>query len=269
MKRISLTVTLLTASLGVATADSWPLKDMNRTIEQTNFVVARGCSGTLISLSAKLVLTNYHCIDDMVGSAEREVVGEDGAVKKVKIRKYNDVPVEQHRYDGFTRVGSSSYIAEIVAESKTSDLAVIKLKGAIPQTYATPLLPDDKSVVRGEVVYIVGNPLGEDASVVQGIVSNVNRSFDFPWTDGARLPMIQMSGGTIGGNSGGALYNIRGELIGVPAAAVRGAVHLGYAIPMEVVKPFLRDNCLASAFDPAADDAACKADKAKAKKKDE
>lgn len=249
-----------------AYAQSWPTAEMNRTIEQTNFIVGDGCSGTLISVKERLVLTNYHCIDRQVASVEREITNDEGFVKKVKVRKYEDVAIAQKRYDGFETVGSFSYVGEIVAESKQRDLAVVKLKGSIPQTMASPLLPDGQKVVRGERIYTVGNPLGEDATVVEGIVSNVNRAFDFPWTDGARLPMIQVSGGIAGGNSGGALYNASGQLIGVPAAGYRGATHIGFAIPMEVVKPFLRENCLAQhTFDDKADDAACR--KAKEDKK--
>lgn len=247
-----------------ALAQTWSLQDMNRTIDQTNFIVDNGCSGTLISVPEKLIITNYHCIDGKVGSVEREVTTPDGFVAKKKFRKYEDVPVVQNRYDGFTKVGSFNYVAEIVAESKTRDLAVLKIKGSIPQTYAAPLIPDGVPVTRGERTYTVGNPLGEDATVVEGIVSNVNRAFDFPWTDGARLPMIQISGGLAGGNSGGSLYNSAGQLIGVPAAGYRQAVHLGFAIPMEVIKPFLRENCIAGVFDASADDKKCAADKKKA-----
>jgi S1-C subfamily serine protease len=224
----------------------WSVADMNKTIEQTNFIVNGGCSGTLISLQEKLVLTNYHCIDNMVTSIEREVTNAEGWVRKVKVRIYKDVPVEQNRYDGFTKTGASAYVGEIVAESKTRDLALLRLKGTIPHTYASPLLPYGGVVHRGDRVYSVGNPAGEDATLGEGIVSNVNRTFDFPWTDGAKLAMIQFSGGLFGGNSGGALYNDRGQLIGVPAAGYRAATFIGFAIPTSVVKGFLKDNCFSA-----------------------
>lgn len=221
----------------------WTLQQINHAIEQTNFIVARGCSGTLISVPEKLVLTNYHCIDQYVTMTEREITNAEGWVRKVKFRIYKDVPVEQNRYDGFTKVGSASYVGEIVAESKTRDLALLKLKGDIPHTYASPLLPWNGTVVRGEQIYSVGNPAGEDATLGEGIVSNVNRTFEFPWTDGAKLAVIQFSGGLFGGNSGGALYNRYGELIGVPAAGYRAATFIGFAVPVTVVKSFLKDNC--------------------------
>lgn len=235
--------TLMFASVLVSLqAPAWELGDMNKTIEQTNFIVNRGCAGTLVSLDERLVLTNYHCVDGLIGTAEREQVGKNGTVKKVKVRKYDDVPMKQNNYDGFVQVGSASYVAEIQAANQQVDLALVKLKGKIPHSYASPLLPDDGEIVRGERVYVVGNPAFEDATVVEGIVSNVNRTFEFPWTD-APLAMIQFSGGIFGGNSGGALYNSRGQLIGVPAAGYRAATFIGFAVPVHVIKKFLADNC--------------------------
>jgi S1-C subfamily serine protease len=244
-----------------AKADEWTAEEINRTIEQTNFIVNKGCSGTLISINPSLILTNYHCIDNNVDTVEREVTTPDGTVVKKKFRKYTDVPVEQKTYDGFVLTGSANYIAQIVAEAKTSDLALLKVKGRTPHSYYSPIIPDGLPVVRGERVWIVGNPLGNDSSVVVGVISNASRAFDFPWTDGARLPMLQISGGISGGNSGGALYNAKGQMVGVPAAGYRGEGHLGFAIPMDVVKPFLRENCFAQTFDATANDDRCRGEK--------
>jgi len=246
-----------------AHAETWKIDAINKTIEQTNFIVDSGCSGTLISINPGLILTNYHCVDGRVSSVERDVTDAKGIVRKVKFRKYEDVPVEQKVYDGFTLTGSANFIAEIVAEAKTKDLALLRLKGKTTHTFASKIIPDGQTVTRGERVYIVGNPLGNDGTLIEGIVSNANRSFDFPWTDGARLPMLQISGGIAGGNSGGALYNEQGQLIGVPAAGYRGANHLGFAIPMEIIKPFLRENCFGQTFDPMADDDKCRAARTK------
>ena len=262
-------IALILVCSGQAFAD-WSLKDMNRAIEQTNFIVKEGCSGTLISVPEKLILTNYHCVDEAITSVEREVVTNVDIVKKVQVRRYADVIVSQHGYDGFTRVSTAQYITEIVAEQKKRDLAVLKIKSAIPHTYASPLLPDGDSIIKGEPVHIVGNPAGADGSLVDGVVSNMNRTFEFPWTDNEKLPMIQFSGGVYGGNSGGALYNGKGQLIGVPAAGHPVATFIGLAIPVSIIKEFMRDNCVARAFDPKADDKACRAakdEKAKTKNK--
>lgn len=243
--------------------EAWTVEQINKVIEQTNFIVNRGCSGTLISLEKGLILTNYHCIDANVTSIDREVTNPDGSVVRKRIRKFEEVPVSQKTYNGFVLTGESRYVADIVAAEQTRDLAVLKLKGKTNHTVASPIIPDGEAVIRGERVYIVGNPLGNESSLVEGVVSNANRAFDFPWTDGARLPMLQISGGMAGGNSGGSLYNARGYLIGVPAAGYPGATHIGFAIPAhEVIKPFLRENCLAELFDKEFNDVKCRAEQA-------
>lgn len=245
-----------------ARAAEWALEDMNRAIEQTNFAVNQGCSGTLISKEERLILTNFHCIDDKIEIVEREEQSADGFLRKVRLNRYRDVPVEQNKYVDYARVQSMSYVGEIKAADKKRDLAVVQLKGEIPHTYAAPLRSDERRIIRGERVYAVGNPAGNYATVVEGIVSSVNRTFEFSWTGGEKLPMIQFSGGIWGGNSGGALYDSHGELIGVPAAGHASASFIGLAIPVSVVKAFLKDNCLFEAFDKAFKDAECREKKA-------
>lgn len=250
---------------GVAVATSWDLQDMNKTVDQTNFVVDRGCSGTLVSLTPPRILTNFHCVSSKISVRERDEPQADGTVKKVKREERERVSVDQHHYSGYTKVGTSSYFTKIVAHEKRKDLALLQVLGSIPQHTYTPVLPDKRSVTRGETVYIVGNPNGLDATVVEGIVSSVSRSFKPPFAEGQWLDLIQFSGGVAGGNSGGALYNIRGELVGVPAARF-GANHLGLAIPASTVREFLKGHCQASVYDPKADDKACR--EAKKPKKD-
>ena len=263
-------IAILTFSLSatIVNANEWPLELLNKTIDQTNFIVNGGCSGTLISVEERLILTNYHCIDRNVSVVEVEEPATDNTVKKVRKKKYSDVIVEQHGYHGHDKVSTSTYIAEVIADEKKKDLAILRIKSALPHQIASRILPDNMKILRGEKVYIVGNPAGNDATVVEGIVSNLNRTFEFPWTGNEKLAMIQFSGGIYGGNSGGALYNSEGYLIGVPAAGYAGATFIGLAIPISVVKSFMRDHCLATVFDESFDKNKCTIAKKKEKKDD-
>lgn len=243
------------------------LKNLNLLVEQTNFIVGRGCSGTLVDLKNKLILTNFHCLEEKVSIVESDEANIDGSVRKVRKKKYSDVTVEQNGYSGFTKVSTATYVAEIVAENKKVDLAVLKIKSDIPHKIASKILPDSLEITRGEGVYAVGNPSGLDATITRGIISNLNRTFELPWTGNEKLAMIQFSGGIYGGNSGGALYNDRGHLIGVPAAGHSQATFIGLAIPISVVKEFMREWCLAEAFDENADNKKCVEDK-RAKEKE-
>jgi len=261
--------TLFFVMTSSAFAAQWSLEQMNKVIDQTNFVVNRGCSGTLISLEERIILTNYHCIEQNISFVEKEETDANGYSKKVRVRKYSDVAVEQHGYDGFARISTASYVAEIIAEEKKYDLAIVRIKSAIPHQIASRILPDSMKIVRGEKVFIVGNPAGNDATVVDGIVSNLNRTFELPWTGNEKVAMIQFSGGIYGGNSGGALYNSAGYLIGVPAAGHRNATFIGLAIPISTVKKFLSESCLGHVYNSElkVESNTCEEDRKKKKEK--
>jgi hypothetical protein len=244
-------LTTLTASLFLSASSvfAWETKEMNAVIDQTNFIVNRGCSGTLISIEPPLILTNYHCIDKNIRTVEKDSVDSNGVLSKVKEVRFDPVNVEQVSYSGHETVGVSSYVSEIIATKKTRDIAILKLRtSSIPHTIFSPLLPENESVERGELVWAVGNPAGLDATVTSGIISSVTRTFRFPWAENEDLPMIQTDVGIFGGNSGGALYNSSGILVGVPAAGHSQATHLGLAIPTSIVWEVLAENCLANHF---------------------
>lgn len=262
---LTLAIAFLSApAFAVGSTEPWP--DMNKQIDQTNFIIEQQCSGTLISLKEKLILTNDHCVETNISVVEEEVTDEEGSVSKRKREKFIDVKVEQGHYKGFAQVGMSSYQTEIVAHDKKRDLALLRFKqDEIPFTLASPLLPDGIELVRGQRTITVGNPMLLEATLVRGEISSLTRQMEVGGDD--KRDYIQVSGGIFGGNSGGALYDEYGRLIGVPAAGSRAATFIGLAIPVGTVKDLLKENCLASVWDAKADDAKCKADKEKAKDK--
>lgn len=231
-------------------AAAWPVKDMNETIQSANFIVGRGCSGTLISKEHRLILTNHHCIGAGVTTRMKRVTSDSGAISKVMVEELRDMNVSQRSYDKHQLVGEASYKAQIVARWKESDLALLQIRADIPNGIAVKVFAGDE-VFRGETVYAVGNPLGLDATVMKGIVSSTTRMFRVSWAN-AEVSFIQIDAGITGGNSGGSLFNDDGVLIGVPAAGVPGTV-LGLAIPFFRVQEFLTDNCWGEVWDDAAE----------------
>lgn len=232
----------------------WPVAEMNAAINQTNFIVGEGeghCSGTLVSLEHRLVLTNHHCVSQYVSYRNKEVVS-GGKVEVQKVEELADVTVFQRAYADYRSVGESRYRAKIVARWQESDLALLQIYAeTLPYTIAAPIFAGD-SVMRGETVYVVGNPQMLDTSVTRGIVSSTQRAFVVPWADNQEVPFIQVDSGISGGNSGGALYNTGGELIGVPAARF-GDSTLGLAIPFFRVQEFLSANCYGEVWDATAE----------------
>lgn len=205
---------------------------MSRFIDQTNFIIGDGkgyCSGTLIDAEKKLIVTAYHCIDGEIRIVERDEDGEDGEVKKKRVRVTDKVTVQQRLYEGHVVTGSVSYIAEIVAHAKKSDLAILQPLGPIHSTTAAPLQPENETVWRGDPVWAIGNPLGMDASITAGMVS-AKRMVEW-LIRGEETPMIQFSAPIAPGSSGGAVYNAKGQYIGTSVGGIRGA-ELNIAVPV-------------------------------------
>ena len=245
---LALVISVLFASPSFA----WTLKEMNDTINQDNFIVGQGCSGTLISLKYRLVITNHHCIGNYYRFAEREVV-KNGVVMKVRKEEHEDVPLVQKAYKDFRVVGSTSYMAQIVARKQEYDLALLQIRAKdLPYSIESTILPKGKELIRGEKVYVVGNPRGLDATVTSGIISSLNRMFRVRWANGAELAFIQVDAAVNPGNSGGSLYNDDGYLIGVPGA-MAGDATLGLAIPYTLMQKFLTENCYESVWDKTAE----------------
>jgi serine protease Do len=124
---------------------------------------------------------------------------------------------------------------QIVAMSSFMDLAL--LKAAIPPDVRLRPLPlgFSDAIQNGQTVFAIGNPLGLERTISQGIVSARQRSFE-------GQPFLQMTAAINPGNSGGPLFDLRGEVIGVTSMkAGLFSEGLGFAIPVDTLKSFLRD----------------------------
>jgi serine protease Do len=156
-------------------------------------------SGVIIDPSG-IALTNAHVVE---GASSIEVVTVDGAKHKAKV----------------------------LGVDKKTDLAVLQLDGGT-KTFPFVSLGDSDEAQVGDWVVAVGSPFGLQATVTSGIISAKARQIgagpydDFIQTDAAINP----------GNSGGPLVNMRGEVVGINTAIVRGGSGIGFAIPSNLAK---------------------------------
>lgn len=127
--------------------------------------------------------------------------------------------------------------AALVAINPGNDLAIIKID---PPKKLKPIRLAD-NVMIGETVISIGNPLGLQNSVSAGIVSATNRSFSVPNAQNVFTGLIQTDASINQGSSGGAILNLRGELVGINLAVVQNAQSIGFAIPCEKVKSIIKD----------------------------
>ncbi len=143
----------------------------------------------------------------------------------------------------FEKLGTQP--ATIVTLSRTEDLALLKIDNP-PKTVAVPLLGDSGKLVVGEAVFAIGAPLGLARTLTTGNVSAIRDDF------GSELSfhphhVLQTDAALNQGNSGGAVFNSQGEVIGIVsfiATPSKGSVGLGFAIPSNIVRRRLFDEAI-------------------------
>ncbi|HKK19266.1 MAG TPA: Do family serine endopeptidase [Opitutales bacterium] len=166
-------------------------------------------SGVIISEDG-YIITNHHVVQGMRGRAADEI--------RVKLG------------DG------SEYNADLVGSDAKTDVAVLKIE-AEDSLPAVTLADSDKLKV-GDVVFAIGNPLDVGLTATQGIVSATGRDSYGILGPGAYEDFIQTDAAINLGNSGGALIDAWGRLIGINTAIVSrsgGSIGIGFAIPLNMV----------------------------------
>lgn len=179
----------------------------------TNSTAKAEGSGIIISEDG-YILTNNHIVNSSSNSSYYEV----GKANKVTVYLYND---------------ETAYDAEIIGTDEQTDLAVIKIDKTGLQAAE---LGDSDSVQVGEFSMAIGNPLGMQSSVTAGMISAVNR--EVTDSDGKTYTLIQTDAAINSGNSGGALVNSKGQVIGVNTLKLSGTgiEGMGFAIPINSTK---------------------------------
>lgn len=129
----------------------------------------------------------------------------------------------------------------IVALNPFFDLALLQIPAQKDLAFKPVFLSAEEDLQEGDEVFAIGNPLGLERSVSQGIIGTKNRNFK-------GQVYIQTTAEINPGNSGGPLFNSRGEVIGVTNMKLLFAEGLGFAIPSPYLRLFL-DNHEAFAFD--------------------
>lgn len=163
-------------------------------------------SGIIISADG-YIITNNHVID---------------GAKNIKVYLADD----------------TGYDATLIGSDQKTDLAVIKIEA----TGLTPVtMGDSDSLVVGEDVVAIGNPLGElRGTATSGMVSALSRTITI---ENQEMTLLQTDAAINPGNSGGGLFNAKGQLIGIINAKVASSATegLGFAIPVNDAKAVISD----------------------------
>ncbi len=190
----------------VAENGTSPLKDYFRLGKYLKPELKEGSLGTgFIVSSSGLVLTNDHVIAPPPLYAE---------VKKVRVR------LSDHR----------EVTARIIGRDKKTDIALLQIEGE--ESFPAVRLGDSSEIDIGEFVMAIGNAFGIEESISVGVVSGKGRILG----SGPYDHFIQTDAVIHSGNTGGPLYNIRGEVIGMNTTVSVTGYGIGFAIPINMIK---------------------------------
>lgn len=173
--------------------------------------IERGTGSGFIIEANGTILTNAHVVD-----------GADTVTVTIK--------------DGRTFSG------KVLGKDPVTDVAVVKIDA---NNLPTVKIGNSETLQPGEMAVAIGNPLGLDNTVTEGIISATGRSAGQVGVPDKRVNFIQTDAAINPGNSGGPLLNARGEVIGMNTAIIQGAQGLGFAIPINTAQK-IADQLIAS-----------------------
>ena len=164
---------------------------------------------------------------------------ERGLGSGVIISADGTILTNAHVIDGAEKItvqmnDNKTYEAKLVGSDKPSDLAVIKIEG---ENLPFLNLGNSDTVRIGDIVLAIGNPLGIGQTVTAGIISAKGRRTGL--SDGSFEDFLQTDAPINRGNSGGALVNLNGELIGINSqilSTTGGSIGIGFSIPSNMAK---------------------------------
>lgn len=168
-------------------------------------------SGVILTTDG-YILTNNHVISSQSSNSYYDI----SEATKVTVTLYNQ---------------ETEYEAKIIGTDEYTDLAVIKIEA---ENLTAATLGSSSNLQVGEFVMAIGNPLGLNSSVSCGVVSAVNRTVTDS-SSGNSYETIQTDAAINSGNSGGALVNSKGEVIGINSMKLSGTgiEGIGFAIPID------------------------------------
>lgn len=185
----------------------------------------------VVAITTQMTITDlFGQVNSVPAAGSGFIVSDDGYIVT------NNHVIEQAESITIVLENGDLYEADLVGRDPQNDLAVLKIDG---QNLPTVILGDSSDILVGEIAVAIGNPLGEfSGTVTAGIISGLDREITI---DGQTLNLLQTDAAINQGNSGGALFNSYGEVIGINTAKSAGAgiEGLGFAIPINHAKPVI------------------------------
>src|SRR3954447_21773097 len=229
-----------TAAVVTATLDSSGTKTVTRNVTVTN--AQPTSSASALSVNGVWTRAKSSVVDIKVQTTSQ--LGQQGEAQGSGFvySKTGYIITNDHVVSGASSVSvnfpsGATYKATVVGADPSTDIAVIKVNA--PASVLKPLAVGNSSkLVVGDPVVAVGSPFGLDGTVTAGIVSALHRQIDAP-NNFTINDAIQTDAAINHGNSGGPLFDLRGEVVGVNAQIQSDSgdnAGIGFAIPSNTVK---------------------------------
>lgn len=209
--------------------DSTGTKTSTNTVES----VAKSTSASVVEVTTSYVQKGSFFGDYVTsGAGSGVIISKDGYIVT------NNHVIDDAEEIKVTLKSGKEYTAKLVGTDEKTDIAVLKIdaKDLTPATFG-----DSSALAAGETIVVVGNPLGSlGGSVTSGIISATDREIEI---DKQTMNLIQIDAAVNPGNSGGALFNLNGELVGIVNAKYSSeeVEGLGFAIPINTAKSTIED----------------------------
>lgn len=194
--------------------------------------VAARCVNSVVMINVTEVSLVYGQEYETAGAGSGVIYTKDGyIITNYHVVNENTRSISVVLYDG------SQYEAKYIYGDEYVDLAVIKIEKD-DCDYA--VIGDFEKMRLGDEVLAIGNPLGYGIAVTNGIISALDRSITI---ENTTMTLLQTSAAINSGNSGGGLFNMNGELIGIVNAKIAGTSveGMGFAIPSTTVMKSIND----------------------------
>lgn len=194
--------------------------------------VARVAAPSVVSITTEEIVYNQYYgnyVESGAGSGVIIYVDEE--------QGYTYIITNHHVVEGYSTIkvypdgAEDGYAAELCGSDWLTDIAVVRIKAT---NFTPATIGNSQELVLGQQVAAIGNPLGLlGGTVTDGIIGCLARTIEI---EGISMTLIQHSAGVSPGNSGGALFNLYGQLIGIvnAKAIATGAEAIGYAIPIDL-----------------------------------
>lgn len=208
--------------------------DLSKFVDENGRYTIEGASAAVIDSIVEIYTYSDASHNTFVGSGSGIVISKDGYIVT------NAHVLQSDGYHTVITNGDKKYDAKIIGRDTKTDIAVIKVTA--DDLKPAELGNSDETIV-GETVIAVGNPAGLSFTVTDGIVSHIGRKIRGKNNTGFEMECIQTNAEISPGNSGGALVNMYGQVIGITSSKLVSSTleGLGFAISINEALPIIEE----------------------------